>query len=267
MSQEESNIRKFSVVPKASGQRGDDADLCPICFGSGMEIVPGEGARPCQCRMKKAKDNLLNRLNIPKRYVHSYINNYKPLTESQVFAHNHAQKFIKDFPAVSSGLLFMGPVGIGKTHLAVAVLKHLSELGFYCYFCDFNALIKEIRESYNPLSQTSESDLLQPIFKAEVLVLDELGASKPTDWVRDTLSYIINTRYNDKKLTLFTTNYLDERGQKDGRESTEEILSDRIGVRLRSRLHEMCHTVRMDGSDYRLTFDKAAPKKKNAAKE
>lgn len=266
MSQEETNVRKFSVVPKAP-RRGDDAELCPVCFGSGMEIVPGEGARPCQCRLQKVKDNLLNRLNIPKRYAHSYINNYKPLTESQVFAHHHAKTLINEFPSVSSGLLFMGPVGIGKTHLAVSILKHLSEREFYCYFCDFNALLKEIRESYNPLSQTSESGLLQPIFSAEVLVLDELGASKPTDWVRDTLSYIINTRYNDKKLTIFTTNYLDERAQKDGKESSEEILSDRIGVRLRSRLHEMCHTVRMDGPDHRLKHDKAAPKKKTTAKE
>jgi len=265
MSQEESNIRKFSVVPKQAGQRGDDADLCPICFGSGIEIVPGQGARACQCRIQKAKENLLDRLNIPKRYADSYINNYKPLTKAQASAHHHAKKLINEFPTVDSGLLFMGTVGIGKTHLAVSILKHLSERGFYCYFCDFNALIKEIRDSYNPVSQTSESALLQPIFSAEVLVLDELGASKPTDWVRDTLSYIINTRYNDKKLTIFTTNYLDAREQKDGKQSTDDTLGERIGERLRSRLHEMCHTVRMDGNDYRLMFDKAAPRKKSAS--
>jgi DNA replication protein DnaC len=79
-----------------------------------------------------------------------------------------------------------------------------------------------------------------------VLVLDELGASKPTDWVR-----IINTRYNDKKLTVFTTNFLDAH-----RTPGDELLEDRIGVRLRSRLYEMCKTVAIEGEDYRKRFDK-----------
>jgi len=89
--------------------------------------------------------------------------------------------------------------------------------------------------------------VLEPVFEADVLVLDELGASKPTDWVRDTMMQIINTRYNDKRLTIFTTNYSDTRkNEKDG-----EILEDRIGVALRSRLYEMCKTVVIDGEDYR----------------
>ena len=89
------------------------------------------------------------------------------------------------------------------------------------------------------------------MLRADVLVLDELGASKPTDWVRDTMAHIINTRYNDKKLTIFTTNYLDER-RRDG----EEVLEDRIGTRLRSRLFEMSRTVILDGKDFRRTFDR-----------
>ncbi|MBA4185491.1 MAG: DNA replication protein DnaC, partial [Acidobacteria bacterium] len=97
----------------------------------------------------------------------------------------------------------------------------------------------------------------QPVFDAEVLVLDEIGASKPTDWVRDTMAHIINMRYNDKKLTIFTTNYLDER-----RAEKDETLEDRVGVRLRSRLFEMCKTVSMSGEDFRRTFDQITPIKK-----
>lgn len=93
--------------------------------------------------------------------------------------------------------------------------------------------------------------VLEPVYQAEVLVLDELGASKPTDWVRDTMMQIINTRYNDKKLTVFTTNFLDTR-----RAPGDELLEDRIGVRLRSRLYEMCKTVVIEGDDYRKKFDK-----------
>ena len=81
-------------------------------------------------------------------------------------------------------------------------------------------------------------------------MLDELGAVKPTDWVRDTMLQIISTRYNQRKLTILTTNYTDELHH-----AAEETLEERIGVRLRSRLYEMCKTVMIEGEDYRRRFD------------
>ena len=151
-----------------------------------------------------------------------------------------------EYPAVEQGLVLMGTVGVGKTHLAVSVLKGLTERGFNCLFYEFGTLLKEIQDSYNPNTKASELGVLAPVLNAEILVLDELGASKPTDWVRDTMAHIINSRYNDRKLTIFTTNYLDER-----KREKEETLEDRIGVRLRSRLYEMCKTVEMSGQDFR----------------
>ena len=271
MSEEETNIRKFSVVPtkapRPAGTAAGEADPCPVCFGSGLEVVAGKGARPCQCRIKKLKENSLERLNIPKRYAECHFHNYDPDHPSQKAALNMASKLSMEFPAVERGLLFMGTVGVGKTHLAISILKSLSEKGFSSYFCEFGSLVKEIQGSYNAVSQTSELQLLAPVFESDVLVLDELGASKPSDWMRDTLSYIINTRYNDKKLTIFTTNYLDAREDSDGRKNTEDTLDERIGVRLRSRIHEMCTTIRMTGKDYRKNFDKAAAPRKKASSE
>ena len=146
----------------------------------------------------------------------------------------------------------MGTCGVGKTHLSVAILRELIEKkGVSCLFYEFGSLLKEIQNSYNPISQTSELTVLTPIIEAEVLVLDELGATKPTDWVRDTMMQITNTRYNDKKLTIFTTNYMDRR-----RNERDETLEDRIGVRLRSRLFEMCKTVEVEGEDWRRRFDR-----------
>jgi DNA replication protein DnaC len=146
--------------------------------------------------------------------------------------------------------LFLGPCGVGKTHLATAIVRELSLKGVPCLFYDFRDLLKEIQDSYNPVSQMTELKVLEPVYDAEVLVLDELGASKPTDWVRDTMTQIINNRYNDKKLTIFTSNYLD-----DPQDPNEETLTDRVGVRLRSRLHEMCKVVLVKGDDYRLKLN------------
>jgi len=115
-----------------------------------------------------------------------------------------------------------------------------------CLFYEFGALLKEIQNSYNPVSRASEQQVLAPVYETEALVLDELGASKPTDWVRDTMMQIIGTRYNERRLTIFTTNYTDAR-----RQPSEETLEDRVGVRLRSRLYEMCRTVIIEGEDYR----------------
>ncbi len=224
---------------------------CPKCFGTGMEVVKDKGARVCECRTLKAVNGQFQSVRLPRRYDGFHFSNYKPQTASQVEALKFATSLTMEYPAVDRGLLLMGSVGVGKTHLAVSILKGLTERGFNCLFYEFGSLLKEIQDSYNPNTHTSELGVLAPVLTAEILVLDELGASKPTDWVRDTMAHIINSRYNDKKLTIFTTNYLDDR-----RNEREEVLEDRIGTRLRSRLFEMCRTVMMDGRDYRKTFDR-----------
>ena len=211
-----------------------------------MEIVPGKGARVCSCQRNSAHSSTLDKAKLPQRYARCHLNNYKPTDPSQKAAQEYASWFAMNYPAVDRGILFTGPVGIGKTHLAVSILKGLTERGFPTLFYEFGSLLKEIQDSYNPNTRTSELGVLSPVLNAEVLVLDELGASKPTDWVRDTMAHIINNRYNDQKATIFTTNYPDERVS-----DREETLEDRIGVRLRSRLYEMCKTVEMKGSDYR----------------
>ena len=86
-----------------------------------------------------------------------------------------------------------------------------------------------------------------------MLVLDELGASKPTEWVQETMTHIINKRYNEKKITIFTSNYLDQAVQ-GPITSYDETLTERIGVRLRSRLYEKCRQIIFEGDDYRATL-------------
>jgi DNA replication protein DnaC len=247
----ETEIGSSSQVGLA-GARAEGSSVCAFCYGSGMEVVAGKGAKRCRCRDESRRAKLLEAANIPRRYSECSLQSYQPAkgNSSQLLAFNYAFRLVREYPAVDRGLLFMGTVGLGKTHLSVAILRGLVEKGVACLFYEFGSLLKEIQNSYNPVSQTSELKVLAPVFEAEVLVLDELGASKPTDWVRDTMMQIINTRYNDRKMTIFTTNYLDGR-----RTERDETLEDRIGVRLRSRLFEMCKTVQIEGDDYRKKFD------------
>jgi DNA replication protein DnaC len=110
--------------------------------------------------------------------------------------------------------------------------------------------------------QSTELEILKPVFDAEVLILDELGASKPTDWVWDTVAHILNTRYNDRRTTIITTNYANAGPVGVGlapeqRSNREESLGDRIGERMRSRLQEMCVVVEMNGVDFRQTVNLA----------
>ena len=230
--------------------------VCEFCGGTGWEPVDEKGVRLCRCRLEDHRLQMLTRARIPKRYENCSFENFmvEDVGAGMTirYALNTSQILVREYPAIDIGLLFLGPCGVGKTHLAVATIKALINRGFPCLFYDFRDLLKEIQDSYNPISQMTELKVLEPVYDAEVLVLDELGASKPTDWVRDTMTQIINTRYNDKKLTIFTSNYLDE-----PQNPNEEKLEDRVGVRLRSRLYEMCKVVMIKGDDYRLKLNQS----------
>jgi DNA replication protein DnaC len=237
----------------------DDKDICPKCFGTGMEVIKGKGARVCVCQSKNIQDKLMKKLRVPKRYFDCDMSTYKARNPSQQNAVMESVLLLAAYKdsKEAKGLLFMGPVGVGKTHLAISIIKGMAENNIPSLFYEFGALLKEIQDSYNPNTKSSELKILANIFNIDVLVLDEIGASKPSDWVKDTMAHIINTRYNDKKLTIFTTNYLDKR-----KSQIDETFEERIGVRLRSRLFEMCQTINIEGDDYRKKFDSPLQKNK-----
>ena len=238
---------------------------CGVCGDTGFEYVEKDGrefARPCACRRstpaERTVDAFMAATRVPPRYEHCDFTNFEgdgPLLAAKERAMTFAGQYPHSGFDHGLGLLFTGDSGIGKTHLAVAVLRELwIGKGARGQFWDFHELIREIRNCYNEETRTTELQILDPVIEADVLVLDDLGAWKMTEWMLDTLFFILNGRYMAKRATLITTNFPDAppevaKGRTDTRR--REYLVDRIGVPLRSRLMEMCIVVPMAGMDFR----------------
>jgi DNA replication protein DnaC len=248
-------------------------NVCPLCDGSGWKTVPSDPASRsaperrvtrCDCQLRARSESLLAAARIPRRYEHCELGNfdfdgaYRALGPARMAA----CRFVEEYPLDKTGLLLIGTIGVGKTHLAVGIIKELiGGKGISCLFYDYRELLKQIQNSYNETVKTTELDVLRPVFETEVLVLDELGAVRPTEWVWDTVSLILNTRYNDNRTTIITTNYrnlaerermgnISSRSTEAARYAAEqETLGDRIGDRMRSRLIEMCRIVTLEGKD------------------
>lgn len=223
---------------------------CPLCDDTGWKPEEENGVRRvvrCDCWREQVGRERLAGANIPRRYQHCTLANFSAYNESLERAVGQAERVARTFPAATEGLFLEGQPGVGKTHLAVAVLKQVVQTtGARGLFYDTRDLLRVIRSTYDPSIRTTELEVLRPVMTADLLVLDDLGAEKTSEWVDETMNLIVNTRYNERRATIFTSNY------PDIPDDTEpNSLLFRIGSRMRSRLHEMCEFVVMDGADYR----------------
>ncbi len=280
-------MRRLQVMvpPRVvDGQSGEAAPTepppsCPLCLDRGwvLEADGGAGsASQCECRRRDLGPRLLAACGIPPRYAGCSLGRFstaheearirEQLQRARVASQRYVEEFLRpDGSFADGGLIFVGPTGTGKTHLACSILTELIQrYRVRGRFIEFTALIHQIQATFRPNSPLSKGGILDPILSAELLVIDELGAQKPSAWVQDLLYLIINGRYTARLPTLFTTNHplappAGERRSLDrgaeaggGLSSAPEPLSHRMQSTLVSRLCEMAKPIILDSAgDYR----------------
>ncbi len=244
---------------------------CPRCGGTGWKIVEREGlsgAARCECSASNRSEALIESAKIPPNYERASLENFAVPQDNPIardglgHALRQARGFAREFPVVEPpGLILIGDPGTGKTHLAVGVMKALLQKGHECVFFDYQNLLDRIRSSYDASSGTTDREAYRTALDADVLVLDDLGAHRVTEWVEDIVTSIITYRCNQRKPLIATTNLPDpeitgkvvDYTGAGGVAVYKKTLAESIGTRARSRLFEMCKVIRMPATeDYRV---------------
>lgn len=197
-------------------------------------------AKERQQRSQRKIQRLIESSQMPELFREKTFDNFRA-TPGVKDAYEAAQRFCRDG---GKGLVFAGNCGIGKSHLAAAIINDQAAKGREFAFCTTPELIDDIKAAIENKQQSTE--LMELIKNIDLLFLDDLGAEKSTEWVAERFFVIINARLVRKKVTIITTNYIKPS------DLIEKIGGGVVGQRIVSRIREMCDWVVMEGKDWRL---------------
>jgi len=261
------------------------SEVCTICGGLGLKVSQRpdgtQFAQDCVCRIERRAARVLKNARIPRRYEFCSLDSYETMHSSATKSIKKSlivsRKFTEGYPIETNGkgLLFVGSAGLGKTHLAIGILKNLIlERGATGIFWEHKELLESLRSTYSGRHAGAETEMLKTVITCDLLVLDDLGDITPSDWSWDTTSYILSSRYNEDRSTIITSNlpnkppsiafdepvdrFASEAAQEAQKAMNRRTLGDRIGDRIWSRLQEMCVVVEMQGEDFRQKVKRAS---------
>ena len=271
----------YSIIQRGGLTKARQCDKCSVicskCGGGGVLFGKNERGYTytvkCDCTGLEERVQLFNRSNIPAHFAFVTLEDFHITHHTQEEARTNSLKFVDSYPAQKRGFVFMGPIGVGKTHLAVAIIKVLTlEKGYRCKFVDFSHLLSDIKEGYS--EGKSDKEVIEPFVETPILVIDELGKGRNNEWETNILDQIISRRYNNSNelTSIFTTNYttrsestvqytktkmkvenplISTKQKAFEEELLQETLQERVGERIFSRLVEICTMIEMDGKDFR----------------